>query len=294
MVRRCVVVVLALAAFPGCGIGLQTALGWSSEETVQRTARKQVQIETRPANAEVTRRDGRAGEVVLGSSPLVDTIEYQVEEKTRSPDALGLLIGGAAELAAGTAGWMLGRGEERCFADGECFRTEEPKNTLLGISGTLIVLGAIDLLVAASHGFDEDQVESKPIDPPAYAYLARKDGFREAGANVEILKSSSVVLALEPISVPPPVVQQPARREPDVRPPAKSWVIAVMDLELSESRVTELAIDPTLVKSVAEQVRVFVAGRGYRTVDAGASRALLDRTLRIEVRAQRRAGRSDL
>jgi hypothetical protein len=48
-----------------------------------------------------------------------------------------------------------------------------------------------------------------------------------------------------------------------------SWVIAVMDVEDLNAASREKAIDPSLVRNLGDQIRIFIAERGVRTIDRG-------------------------
>ena len=93
--------------------------------------------------------------------------------------------------------------------------------------------------------------------------------------------SAPAATAPPPVTVPPPVAA-PAMAAPSVtpvatpkrpRPPAVAhpdWVIAVMEVEDVNSRSKKKRIDQDLIRNIGDQLRIFVAERGIRTIDRSA------------------------
>ena len=103
-----------------------------------------------------------------------------------------------------------------------------------------------------------------------------------------------------PVAVAPPppkpqVVQTPApvgptgpsvAPSPMARPrnparvqPQPGWVIAIMEVEDVNKASRSMAINPELVRNLSDQLRIYVAERGIRTVDKGATDRALDEML---------------
>jgi hypothetical protein len=93
--------VLSSLMLSGCGIVAQTIIGWNTEESVRTTRTHQVRIESTPEGAQVSRSDGGGEPKIVGTTPLEDRVEYEVEETTLSPRAWGLLGTGIAEVVVG-------------------------------------------------------------------------------------------------------------------------------------------------------------------------------------------------
>src|SRR5687768_5044564 len=99
MFRQLGVVIFA-SCTTGCGLLLQTAVGWNSKETALKTETHPVKISSQPEGVEVVRRSPDGQETTLGTAPLTDQVSYQVEITTESPKVGALLIGGLLEGAA--------------------------------------------------------------------------------------------------------------------------------------------------------------------------------------------------
>src|SRR5687768_680120 len=96
-------------AASGCGIVAQTIVGWSEPSTVTRTRTHPVRIESSPEGAQVTRTDGKSDPKIVGSTPLVDQVEYEIEESVSTPKAWALLGTGIGEVVVGAVLAGVGR-----------------------------------------------------------------------------------------------------------------------------------------------------------------------------------------
>ncbi|MCB9652003.1 MAG: hypothetical protein H6730_36195 [Deltaproteobacteria bacterium] len=79
----------------------------------------------------------------------------------------------------------------------------------------------------------------------------------------------------------PPVDATPVARDMTLAEPAPAWVIAVMDVQPPAS--ADNPLDPGLMRNIGDQLRIFMAEQGVRTIDRGAQ----ERTLRSQVEAMK-------
>ena len=80
-----------------------------------------------------------------------------------------------------------------------------------------------------------------------------------------------------PVSVSPPLAARPSRSALPRIAPQPDWIIAIMEVDDVNSASRTMAIDPGLVRNIGDQLRIFVAERGVRTIDKSATeRALQD------------------
>jgi hypothetical protein len=284
----CVVAIATTQA--GCGILLQTAFGWSSErtETVERT--HQVQVKTAPSGAAITRRGPDGSETNLGQAPLTDALTFQREETVESPSSLGLYIGGAISLAAGIGAIAVAtsNGSERTSSSFDDFSdtSSDVGDVFLAIGGgTLIYLGVQDLLIGLIYGASGDTVKAtRNLSSGTYTYSASAPGLPSASATVKPPDQSFANLILDgsvkptnltvapppPPSLPPPAVVAPSPKT-GASAEAKTWVIAVMDVEKVET--SGKGVDAEMVRNLGDQLRIFIAQQGVKTIDRGAQEA---------------------
>lgn len=85
----------------------------------------------------------------------------------------------------------------------------------------------------------------------------------------------------EPTPAEPPVDATPVARDITLAEPAPGWVIAVMDVQPPAS--ADDPLDPGLMRNIGDQLRIFMAEQGVRTIDRGAQ----ERTLRSQVEAMK-------
>lgn len=286
--------VIALFSQSGCGIVLQSVFGWSSErtETVQKT--HSVQIKTAPAGAEVTRRDPDGNEKVLGQAPLTDTLSYERTETIESPSSFGLYLGGVLSVGAGIGALVVATSGGSSSSTGNTF-DDSLRDTgstagdiLLGVfGGTMLYLGLQDLLIGLIYGASGDTVKATSNLPAGtYTYSAEVPGLPQATATVKppdqsyanlILDGSVKASNLLAVGAPPPPPSPPPVAPTITVPPpsksggisneAKTWVIAVMEVEQVET--TGKSVDGQMVKNLGDQLRIFIAQSGVRTIDRG-------------------------
>ncbi|MBK8011210.1 MAG: hypothetical protein IPK13_07655 [Deltaproteobacteria bacterium] len=275
---------LVLLGFsPGCGILLQTVVGWSSESTERRTERLAIDVASEPSGALVKKTAGpNEPPVELGTTPLTDYVDYQAETVTESPSIAGLLIGGLLEVGGAV---LVGR-----QATGDL----ESVGAVLG-AGTLTYLGLQDLVIALIHGLSGDSVKARrSVDPPRPLYTASLDG-RAVAERALVPDQTRVVLRFSD-GRSALTVSEPAKLSGSSSDGARSvagslgsagtsgsspsidtrsWVIAVMDVADQHAGDEARALAPGLVKSLGDQLRIFIAQRGVRTIDRGAQESVL-------------------
>lgn len=245
----------------GCGVLIQTAMGWSAETKHTETQRHTVALSSSPDGAELRRKRPGGEELVLGTAPLTDSIDYQVEVTVESPRVGGLIVGGLLDLVAGVAVAAVGA------SDG---------NAIMIILGAYAIgLGGVpELLAALIYGLSGDSTKSRlPVESTRdVVYTARLAGLPELTKPLRIPDQTRLELALgHPGSVAAGGTTggpaQPPRPSPEI-PPERSWVIAVMDVEAQ-------SLDRTLLANLGEQLRVFIAAQKVRTIDKGAQEKVL-------------------
>jgi hypothetical protein len=280
----------------GCGILLQTAFGWTQEQREVSSRNHTINVRSRPEGATVTRA-GPDGSQELGTAPLVDSIAYQHETVTETPSTGGLLIGGGVSVAAAIGAFVAGggSGDSCAFDDFSCV-DEGPDIALFLLGGTLMYFGVQDLIIALFYGLSGAQVKAnRAVDAPMVTYTASMPGKPPVSTKIKVPDSSIAdlivdgsaaqpVLAAPPPPPPPPPVAGPPVAPPPAAPPppaglradAKKWVIAVMDVEDINAK-SKNSIDKGLVRNLGDQLRIFIAQTGVKTIDRSAQeRALQD------------------
>lgn len=283
--------VSALAFSSGCGILLQTVVGWSSESTQRRTEQVAVDVASEPNGAVVQKTTGpNDAPIELGTTPLTDYVDYQAETVTQSPSVAGLLVGGLLQIGGGV---LIGR-----QASGDI----ESVGAVLG-AGTLVYLGLQDLVIAAIHGFSGDSVKARrTVDAPRPLYTANLDG-RTVAARAVVPDQTRVTLKFPDVgsglAVSEPAKLGGASNDGTRAAPGspgslgsagaagpagsasrgaldtRGWVIAVMDVADQNAGDEARALAPGLVRSLGDQLRIFIAQRGVRTIDRGAQESVL-------------------
>jgi hypothetical protein len=280
---RALIVCLAIAS-SGCGVALQTAFGWSDVETRKLSQTKTVAVTSVPAGARIVRRGPDGSERELGTAPLSDGHDVQVEETVERSGTTGLWIGFAAEL--GTAGlvYALWPQESRLDATDNFDGTirEDSDSSPPRVIAGLAVLGAIvDLIVALVHGGSEKVSKRETLSGGGeYTYVGRIDGLSEAAMVVKVPEQTFAHLVFESTGVPPAT---PVETKPPAQIADASWVIAVMNVEDANADDRARAVDRSLVRNLGDQIRVFIAQQGVRTVDRGAQ----EKFLREQIKAMK-------
>jgi hypothetical protein len=277
-VLRLFPIVVLLALFSsGCGIIIQSAIGWSDEEKTRIKETHVVQVSSQPAGAAISRRNPGGDTMNLGASPLIDTVTYEVEVTTEDPNALGLALGGLIEVAIGAA--MISSGDGVGMTLGGAY--------VIGLAGIP------ELLTALIYGLSGDSVKERKTIPESqnYTYTARAQPFPDTTLILRAPQQAKLEFLLDPNATPSLVMKDdgtqvpPVRIEPakpvvieDLSLAAKGWVIAVMDVEDSNASRANQAIEPGLVRNLGDQLRIFIAQHGVKTIDRSAQeRALKDK-----------------
>lgn len=275
--------VVVAATNSACGILLQTAFGWSNEE--RRVAQKThtITVQTKPDGLPVTR-TGSDGTQQLGNAPVTDRIDYQQEVIIETPSTSGLFIGGAVTVAAAVASLVASApGDEICDDfDFDCGQTDIGL-ALLG--GTLMYFGLQDLVIGLFYGLTGEQVKAnRAVDPPTYTYSASMPGKGEKSMRIQVPDASLANLIVDGTAEAPIVKQSPPPPPPPptspppppagLRPDVGKWVIAVMDVE-DVNAEEKTGIDRGLVRNLGDQLRIFIAQNGVRTIDRSAQERAL-------------------
>jgi hypothetical protein len=300
------IVLLLFAAFAlsvtvGCGLLLQTAVGWHSQETVTKTENKAIEVVSEPSGAQVIRRSPNGQETAIGTAPLTDSIPYQTETTIEHPSVWALVVGGLIEGGASIAAIAA--------ASGSNDSSTQALAAVLGGS-TLVFLAIPELIVALVHGLSSDNVVQRKTvgGSQQFLYAGRITGYPDGLALVRVPDQGQAKLVLDTKGAQGTggqVATGPAKGSQSSGTvssgsgaaasgaaasgaaasgaaasgaegavgglkPAPNWVIAVMDVEDLNAQFKDRAIDPGLVKNLGDQIRIFVAQRGVRTVDRGA------------------------
>jgi hypothetical protein len=298
-VLRALFFAFVLVFSPGCGLIFQTVVGWNSSEKVTKTENKSVEVTSVPPGAQVTRRDPSGQETQVGTAPLHDTLSYQVEETVESPSAWALVVGSLVDTAGSIALLAVGASSSNAALD--------PGALLALMAGSLGILVAIpELIVAAVHGLGSPSVTGRKVVGGAagYAYAGKLEGYPEAVALVKVPDQSRAQIVLDQATLTQ-LAEQKSKSggggkessggaqgvktsgstgggsstggsssggSSSAGSGAKAdaaWVIAVMDVEDLNASSRDKAIDPSLVRNLGDQIRIFIAERGVRTIDRG-------------------------
>lgn len=279
-------ILCVLAVFTsGCGLLFQSVVGWHSQETVTKDETKPIEVTSAPAGAEVIRRGPDGVEKTIGTAPLTDPVGYRVETTIEHPSVWALVTGALIE----------GVGAGALIAVASSADDPGAQAAAIGLAASTIVFLTIpELIVALVHGVSSDSIVQKKTvgGSKQYLYAGRLSGYPDALALVSVPDQGRAQLALDPhASMPATTIastgsnankpSSTTKNTPAATPvasgpvsmtgakPGQSWVIAVMDVEDLNAQFREKAIDPGLVKNLGDQLRIFIAQRGVRTVERG-------------------------
>jgi hypothetical protein len=253
-------------ASSGCGIALQSIVGWSDVTTTRTQETQRIAVVSYPAGATITRE--HRGELrELGVAPLEDTTQIDVEVERDEARLWPLIVGALLLDFVGGAAFA---GLSAAAGLGDAF-------PIMG--GMLTVLGTpIDLLTALIYGIASEDTLTRTIEPESqvYAYRAKLGGFPDRQATVTFPTSGQLSLIFDPkardpnrptdvVITPPPALSK--RADP-------SWVVAIMELEDPSAQDPQRAIPVALRHNTSDQLRVFAA-RFVRTIDRGAQERFL-------------------
>ncbi len=241
----------------GCGMAVQTAMGWTDAETRHRHHSEPVQISTVPAGAEVCRLRGDGSCASVKPSPFEDTIAVEYEEVVETPSTLGLWLGAGVSVVVAVVGASLAPSE--CGSNGvSC-----PVVPLLMAFGA--GFGAVlDMMVAVFYsGFmTEEEIQSKRvIEAPRVRYRAEKEGYERASGEIDATTDRALVLRLEPVLDAPDLALVDATKG---------------EMIVTVPPVTSTDADLAWLEALSHRLHLDVTAAGVKTVETGA----LDRMLR--------------
>lgn len=303
---RAPLALVALLVLPsyGCGALLQLAVGWDNEETINKKETRSVTVTSAPPGATVVRTGGGSGELTLGTTPLTDSHALEFQQVTESPSTWAIWTGCVVEFAVGIGLAVAdGAGSTTTSSDpfNDDFSASDSSSSTLQVVSGFMVLGAIgDLIIGIVQESSDDKVVKSEVlaGKAEYQYTARLAGLPDATQRVNVPEMSTAHLVLDPkyVAVGQTAPQNPAQTpvlaqlQPQAQTPAdhskpavasSSWVIAVMNVEDSNKDSRDRALDPGLVRNLGDQIRVFIAQRGVRTID----RSSQDRALKEQIDA---------
>lgn len=232
-----------LLMLQGCALSFQYLAGWSEEVTGSATRKHAVEISTEPPDREVTRRDPEGRNVKIGRAPLTDTVDYTVIETRERASALWpFYLGLAFDVIAYTPGLLAGT------------LGDEPK------AGIIVPLAILLGLTLAADWFayrrwhpDEERVlKEEPVGGGAvFVYSMLQDGIPQAEARLRAPWDRSLQLAGSA-----PVTLRENR-----------GVVAVMNVRDAQRTDPKRAAEPTLLRSLTDQLRVHLTQAGFQTID---------------------------
>lgn len=285
----CLVVVPLALGQGGCGVLLQTALGWSEEKVERTHHRHTLSVTTSPAGAHVVRQSP-SGPVDLGLAPVEDSTSFVRERAQTEAKNLGLYVGGGVTTVGGTAIIALGANQD----DG----TVEGSTSAFGLIflGTLVLLGGLSELAAgALYGALGGSEAVDRVIPETYGYVGQLQGRPPVRGRAVVPYETELKLAFEAADSQPSSTADRSASLADASASARSYfgglakpVVAVMEVEDVNAHSMSIAIDGDLVRNLGNQIRIFIAQRGVRTVDRGAQeRALQERIRDLKVQSYR-------
>jgi hypothetical protein len=251
--RLCAYIALGACAFgsSACAtvayeIGI---FSWWDQTTENKTDVKSVVVTSEPQGASVTRKDVAGKEEHLGVTPLVDALSIEQQVKTETPRSEALWIGSALEFGGGMALFFASSP-----TNGQ--RIDTARFFGFSLTGTALMTSSlVDLVVAIVHASKDKRI-TKSATTQEYAYIASASNLPTAMVKVRVPEQAAANIVLA--------------RGATTRVAAK-WILAVMSVEDASGGADGLA--PTLISNVGDQIRIFVAERGVRTIDRGTQEA---------------------
>jgi hypothetical protein len=260
-------VAFAMLFLPACGWTSQAILvGYSAKQERPIRMSQKVAISTIPDEASIQR---VAPPMSLGAGRAEDLVEYTVVETYDvAPNTLPLLAGGFVDAGLLALAIVL-QANSSWAAQGKA----------VGISTTAtfgIAIPITEWAFAGIFGLASDKKLSSRTEPAKYTYVAKADGYKDASRIIQVPGDSKIELALHPEKgafVRTTEVQSmiEAQRATERR----QRVVAVMEIEDSNSTDPRLALDLGLKRNMSDQLRIYVAQNGFKTVDRGAQERAL-------------------
>lgn len=293
--------VLALSLLSsGCGAGVQALAGWTKRDVTTRSDKKTVNVTSIPAGAQVMRRDPDGRTSDLGLAPLQHVSEVQVRETKDVDQNTWLWVGAIAELVTGVAVVAATLPTDQTSSPDPSVATDQA-STGETVGGAFALAGIVDLVLALVHS-DETVVERAVVSGGGdFVYTGRLPGLPDAQQTISLPNDTLVSLVLDPEAAKRAAVAKkpttPSTSTPATSTPASSgtvtvatakpavlsdtargWIIAVMDVVDANADDPKRSLARGLVRDLGDQIRVFVAEQGLRTIDRGSQeRALKER-----------------
>jgi hypothetical protein len=253
----CAAIALTALGSSGCTT-LMHEFGWFSwwsESTRSKDNVEHVEVSSDPPGAQISRTDPAGRQSALGTAPLVDAVPVKEDELVEAPKTSALWIGTGIEFVVGFGLMVAGVGSAGNSTDAGGF-------IALSVTGALLATAAsIDAVAAFIHGLRDPRVTPKTT-PVELSYAAHLDGVGDAKAIAVVPGQPKVHMLLTGGATSLPVV---------VGGKNGAWVVAVMNTEDLEARKADAA----LLANLSDQIRVYVAEQGIRTIDRGAQEAAL-------------------
>jgi hypothetical protein len=244
----------------GCGVIFQTVIGWSSES--QRSSKREHNVSVPgPVSAPIYRESSDGSRVSIGNAPLVDKVEYEVTETVEEPkSAIPMAVGTVLDVGiAVTGGLLIANASETdalAAGAGAGFGV-----LLLLYGGGAAIADLILTFVVASR--DPEVTKHSPVgDGLQVTYVA------EAGGP-PLKTVVRVPWETEAKLHPGAVLASNVMTLPVTAPSPSNKVVAVMNLVDANAGDQKLACEPTVLRNTSDQLRIFVARTGLRTVDRG-------------------------
>ncbi len=265
----------------GCGLLAQSLVGWSDEESRRSQRTHEVVVRSLPSGLPVHRRDATGNEVALGTTPFNDAVQYEVEEVVEVPNSTALWVATGLEMALGIAALVAG------VASADTDLEDQNSGPAIGwlVTGSLLwVGGSVDMLAGIIQFMREPVVVRRnPVDPPSYVYVARPENGPAVSQVVMVPDQAVANLMVEGSLLEPKITGAPPP-PPPVAPlavittdsEAKKWVLAVMEVEDANVDDPNLALNLGLIRNVGDQLRIFIAQQGVRTIDRGSQQKALE------------------
>lgn len=234
----------------GCGIAIQSAMGWRSTEISERYEARPVRVATVPAGAEVCRESSGGGCPALGLAPLTDEVDVRVEEVVLAPSTLGVWLGAGISLVVSVV--TIGVAATSCEdGDGSCLAPLVLTGFGAGFSA------AVDGMTGVLYGaLATPTVESTtPLETPRVTYAARKAGYESARSEIVAPTEEEVVLRLEPLAEETATTLVDAART--------QMIVAVLPIEAADDSLE-------WIDALTRRIRVDVTAAGIRTVEVAA------------------------
>lgn len=246
----------------GCGILIQTIMGWHNPRIERRTEEHLVAVESDPADGvEVSRKDPGGTITELGPAPFTDTVTYESDVTIEEPSWGGLLVGGLIDTAVGIA-LTYAYLNNRSGTDDD------------GLIIYLLGPGVSEVITAIVWSQSTPGIGRRRHVPDSqwYTYIGRSPGLPDGTDTLHAPGQGSVQLVLGPRRL----VDRNAIEEPveEVKPPVKvevmaddAWTVAVMNVVDLHADKKDQAIDKALIESLGDQLRIVIAQQGVRTID---------------------------